>query len=85
MQCAVLENIHTPHGRFFGLSPVHFSGNSSLVSYFLSKILVYETPQCLEFLTNDLPREGGGGDREGRKDIFWNAQSGVCSKNTVLL
>ena len=47
--CVVPENIHTPHGRFFGLSP-HPPGISSLALYFPLKILAFETPSPSEFL-----------------------------------
>ena len=56
---AVLENIHTPpHGRPFVLHPLP-PGNSSLASYFASKILTFKTPLPLG-ISNDLPWDGYG-------------------------
>ena len=58
--CAVPENIHTPspHGRFFVLHPPP-PGNSSLASYFTSKILAFKTPLPLG-IPGDLPWGGYG-------------------------
>ena len=59
--CVAPENIHTPHGRFFGFeppaTPTPQPGNSSLASYFPLKKIAFEIPSPLEFPMTFL---GGG-------------------------
>ena len=60
LHCAVPENIHTPPMEgFFVLHPPSSPGNSSLASYFASKILTFKTPLPLG-VSDDLPWGGCG-------------------------
>ena len=75
INCVVPQNIHTPHGRFFGLTgypPLPWKFQFSLhtyihillthpwwASYFPLKILAFETPLPLG-ISNDLPWGGYG-------------------------
>ena len=43
-ECGVPENIHTPPMEGFCFAPLLPPGNSSLASYFASKILTFKTP-----------------------------------------
>ena len=58
--CCSRKYPYSPHGGFFGLNPLHPSGNSSLGRYFLSKILAFKIPPS--------PRNFCGGG----VDFFWN-------------
>ena len=54
--CSSRKYPYSPHGKFlfFTPPPPHPPGNSSLASYFASKILASKTPLPLE-ISNDLP------------------------------
>ena len=59
IQCANPENIHTPPTQGFLFAPPVTPGNSSLASYFASKILTFKTPLSLG-ISDDLPWGGYG-------------------------
>ena len=59
LNCAVPENIHTPPMEGFLFCIPRPPGNSSLASYFDSKILPFKTPLPLG-ISNDLPWGGYG-------------------------
>ena len=52
--CSSRKYPYIPHGRFFVLLPPFPPGNSSLASYFASKILASKTPLPLG-ISDDLP------------------------------
>ena len=56
--CSSRKYPYSPYGRFFGLHPIP-PGNSSLASYFASKILTFKTPLPLG-ISDDLPWGGYG-------------------------
>ena len=56
--CSSRKNTYSPHGRFLFCTPL-LPGNSSLASYFASKILALKTPLPLG-ISDDLPWGGYG-------------------------
>ena len=57
--CAVPDNIYTPPWKAFLFCTPLPPGNSSLASYFISKILAFKTPLPLG-ISDDLPWGGYG-------------------------
>ena len=57
--CSSRKYPYSPHGGFFCFAPSLPPGNSSLASYFASKILTFKTP-LPQGISDDLPWGGYG-------------------------
>ena len=74
--CAVPENIHTLPTEGFLFCTPRSPVNSSLDSYFTSKIVTFKTPLPLG-ISDDLPWGGYGFFLELHIDFWWHSEGPI--------